>query len=121
MAIAVVPASQALAAVQKQLSTQGVSTLEFEIYHVTDFFGRWFKLSRDPGGRSPYGELASPQITRDLQERGVMLGDQVLVARMPTYALHLKARVVSPLNAENQHLAGMRFGDHPTEQLTLAT
>ena len=119
MTIQVVPASQTLAAAYKQFSAHGVAALEFEIYNVADFFGRWFKLTRDEQGRSPYGELASPQITRDLQEQGVMLGDQVLVARIPTFTPTLKVRVVSPLTEENQRLAGVRLETQNADRLAL--
>jgi hypothetical protein len=119
MAIPVVPASQTLAAVQKQLSVPGVFALELEVFHVADFFGRWLRLTRDPQSRSPYGELASPQVSRDLQALGVEVGDQVLVARIPSSAREVKVRTVSPLTAENQHLAGRRIRDPFIEQLAL--
>jgi len=120
MTIPVVPASQTLNAVHKLLAQPGVFVLELEIFHVTDFFGRWFKLSRDPQNRSPYGELASPQITQDLKALGVKVGDQVLVACIPSSAREVKVRAVAPLTEENLHLAGSRIRDPYIEQLTLS-
>lgn len=119
MTIPVVPASQTLSAVHKQLRAPGVFALELEVFHVTDFFGRWFKLTRDPQSLSPYGELASPQITRDLQALGVQAGDQVLVACIPSSAREVKVRAVAPLTADNEHLVGRRIRDPFIEQLTL--
>lgn len=119
MTIPVVPASQTLSAVYKQLAASGVFALELEVFHVADFLGRWFKLTRDPLSKSPYGELASPQITRDLKALGVKEGDQVLVACIPSSARQIKVRAVAPLTDENRDLVGRRIRDPYIEQLTL--
>jgi len=119
--IVVTPPSQSEAAIRSLLSRPDISALEVEVYVVADFLGIWFKITRNPNAKFPYGEMASPVLTRQLQAMGVCIGDHVLVARETSSPLELKVRMVSPITKANWSLAGRRFTAPKAEQQLLLT
>lgn len=117
--IAIVPATQTLASAQNVIRKGEAETLAFEIHHVTDFMGVWYKISRDPVGECPFDGVASPIITRGLKALGVEIGEEVIVARRPNIFYDQPVHVVSPLTPTNRHLLGEFVFDTPASQPSL--
>jgi len=119
----IAPPNQTEAAIMSYFSQPASrSDLDVEMYYIADFLGVWFKITKDASTTFPLQrEMASPQLTRKLQEMGVCIGDQVLVAKEVTSPLDLKVRIVSPLTTANTHLIGRRFNAPRAEQQLLLT
>jgi hypothetical protein len=115
----VTPASQTESAIQKLLNSRHIDCLSVQEYHVTDFFGIWMKISRDPTGNLPYDGVASPRLTRQLKQLGVDVGDTVLVAIRPYVLYERSIRLVSPITDSNRHLVGCEMESMPYFQQAL--
>jgi hypothetical protein len=100
---------QTEASVQFLLGRKNTQELIIDVFHVSDFMGVWYQVSKSPKGYRPYDGIASPGLTKSLKALDVKPGDQVLVVRHPSVLHEHRIRLVAPLTDENRHLIGQRF------------
>ncbi|NLC21321.1 MAG: hypothetical protein GX771_05325 [Halomonadaceae bacterium] len=115
----VTSAAQSETAIYRLLNDRNIRSLCVHKYHVTDFFGKWMKISRDPTGDLPYDGVASPRLTRQLKQLGIEVGDEVLVAIQPYVLYERCIRLVSPITNTNRHLIGYQLESVPYAQSAL--